>query len=150
MAVSSYLPETIGGTLVAAVFAHPDEARAAIASLRDSGVRPQDISVIAGDRSTSERIAGDRAWTPYRQPPRGRLARLLARLPRPKKRLPKDIRRRYGGDIAEGRSVVVVVAGGQPPDTLRALMVGADGRSVQAWWSPPVDIFAPPEEAGPF
>ncbi len=142
MAVSSYLPDVAGGIVVAASF--PDEvaASACLALLASSGVRAQDISVIARDGAIAERLAGDRAWTPARS------AKGIARfLP---SRLPSELRRRYESAVRDGRIVVIVAADGQPPDTLAALFAQAKGEHVEQWWQPPADLFAPPELAGPF
>ncbi|HET8569018.1 MAG TPA: hypothetical protein VFM93_08540 [Candidatus Limnocylindria bacterium] len=147
MAVQSYLPETAGGTLVAAAFGDDDAARGAVDLLHGSGVRPQDISVIARERARAEHVAGDRAWTPWKNERRGGI---LAALPMPGRGLPKELRRRYGDALADRQIVVVAVAGGQPPDTLEALYTQAGGTRVEAWWTGPIGIFAPPEEAGPF
>jgi hypothetical protein len=142
MAVSSYLSDVAGGMVVGASF--PDEAAASagLAVLASSGVRPQDISVIARDGAAAERLAGDRAWTP------GRNARGIARLV--PSRLPSELRDRYGAAMRDGRIVVVVAADGQPPDTLAALFAQAKAEHVEQWWQPPAALFAPPELAGPF
>lgn len=150
MAVQSYLPETVGGVVVAAAFADDHLAQNAVDTLSSSGVRPQDISVIARDRTGAEHIAADKAWTPWRNEPKGLLAKILAALPMPGRGLPREIRKRHGLALREGRIVIAVAAGGQPPDTLEALLSGAGGTGVQSWWSGPVPIFAPPELAGPF
>jgi hypothetical protein len=150
MAVHSYLPDVAGATLVAAAFDDDDAARHAVDVLHASGVRPQDLSVIAGSRVRATHVAGDKAWTPWKNEARGALAALTRALPRPGGALPKELRRRYGPAVAAGRVVVVAVAGGQPPDTLEALFAQARGSDVSSWWSGPVGIFAPPELAGPF
>jgi hypothetical protein len=144
VAVSSYLPETAGGVVVGSSF--PDEAAAgaAIDLLRSSGVRHQDISVIARDAKLARRIAGDRAWTPSRSA-NGLLARLL-----PGSRLPSALRRRYRDALRAGRVVIVVAADGQPADTIAALFAQAKGERVEQWWQEPAALFAPPELAGPF
>lgn len=142
MAVSSYLPETAGGTVVAAAFPGEAAASAAIDLLRSSGVRYQDISVVASDTKLAERLAGGRAWTPSRG---GLLRRLL-----PGQGLPGDLRRRYRDALRDGRVVIVVAEGGQPADTIAALFTQAKGERVEAWWQGPAAIFAPPELAGPF
>jgi hypothetical protein len=147
VAVQSYLDDSSGGAIVGAVFGDDDAAQAAVDLLSGSGVRPQDISVIARDRERATQIAGERAWTPHRRRPSGRIGSLLALA---SGRLPRDVRRRYGKELARGQIVVLAVAGGQPTDTLRALFDQAGGASVDTWWSKPVDIFAPPELAGPF
>lgn len=150
MSVQSYLPETIGGVIVAATFADDHLAQNAVDVLHSSGVRPQDISVIARDRTRATLLAADKAWTPWRNEPTGRLAKLLAALPLPGRGLPREIRKRYGAAIAAGHIIVVVAAGGQPPDTLEALLTQAGGTALESWWSGPLPIFAPPELAGPF
>lgn len=150
MSVQSYLPETIGGVIVAATFADDHLAQNAVDVLHSSGVRPEDVSVIARDRTRATLLAADKAWTPWRNEPTGRLAKLLAALPLPGRGLPKEIRKRHGAAIAAGHIVVVVASGGQPADTLEALLTQAGGSPVESWWSGPVPIFAPPELAGPF
>lgn len=150
MAVQSYLPDSIGGTLVAAEYADDHLAQNAVDVLHSSGVRPQDLCVIARDRATAEHVAADKAWTPWRNESSGRLAKVLELVPRPGRGLPRQIRTRFGRALGAGQIVVVAVAGGQPADTLVALLTQAGGTSVQSWWSRPVGIFAPPELAGPF
>lgn len=144
MAVSSYLPETAGGTVVAAAFRDEAAATAALDLLRASGVRHQDISVVARDGRLADRIAGDRAWTPSRSG-NGLLRRLL-----PGGGLPAPLRRRYGGALRAGSVVFVVAEGGQPADTIAALFAQAKGERIESWWQAPADLFAPPELAGPF
>lgn len=144
MAVSSYLPDVAGGVVVAAAFADEASAAAAVDLLRSSGVRWQDISVVARDRALARRIAADRAWTPYRNR-NGLLHRLLPASP-----LPAELRSRFRDELGEGRIVVVAAADGQPPDTLAALFAQARSPRVEQWWQPPVALFAPPELAGPF
>ena len=144
MALQSYLNDTAGAMVAGATFTSDDAARAAVELLRGAGVRMQDLSVIARDRRRARAIAGDDAWTPARVS-RGVLQRLV---PRP--RLPKDVRRRYGGALRSGDVLVLAVADGQPADTLAALLAQARGERVQQWWQPPCDLFAPPELAGPF
>ncbi len=144
MATSSYLPDVAGGMVVASAFADEASAGAALDLLRSSGVRHQDISVIARDAALADRIAGDRAWTPSRSD-KGPLQRLL-----PGARLPSQVRGRYGDALRSGEIVVLVAAGGQPPDTIAALFAQADGDRIEQWWQPPADLFAPPDLAGPF
>lgn len=144
MAVSSYLSDVAGGTVVASAFADEAAAGTAIDLLRASGVRPQDISVIARDASLADRLAGDRAWTPSRNA-NGLLRRLL-----PGSRLPSDLRKRYRDAIGAGRIVVVVAVDGQPADTIAALFAQAKGDRIEQWWQAPTDLFAPPHLAGPF
>jgi len=143
VATSSYLPDVAGGMVVACAFADEAAASAALDLLRASGVRSQDISVVARDGALAERLAGDRAWTPSRR--NGLLRRLL-----PGSRLPTDLRRRYRDAIGAGKVVVIVAADGQPPDTVAALFAQAQGERVEQWWQSPADLFAPPELAGPF
>ena len=145
MAVSSYLPDVAGGMVAAASFADDDAAERALEILTGSDVRPEEISVIARDEARAARVAGDRAWYPGKDE-RG-LAKLLGRLMH---RLPRDVRQRYRGELDAGRIVVVVASGGQPSDTLAALLVRAGGALVDQWWQEPADLFAPPELAGPF
>ncbi len=148
MAVSSYLPDVAGGMVAAASFASDDDARQAIEILTASDVLPQEISVITRDDARSSRIAGDKAWFPGKDV-RG-LVRLFRRIRLIGGRLPGDIRRRYGADLSGGGVLVVAAAGGQPADTLAALLTRAGGRLVDQWWQEPADLFAPPELAGPF
>lgn len=143
MATSSYLPDVAGGMVVASAFGDAAAASAAIDLLRSSGVRAQDISVVARDRAAAERLAGDRAWTPYRRD--GLLRRFL-----PGGTVPADVRRRYGDALRAGELVVIVAADGQPPDTIAALFGQARARRVEQWWQRPAALFAPPEQAGPF
>jgi len=148
MATTSYLPDVAGAMAAGASFAIDAAAVAAIDLLHDSGVRPQDLSVIARDAKRAAWIARDRAWYPGKGRPGGLLGR-LAQL-RPAGGLPNEIRKRYGAELRVGRVVLVAVAGGQPPDTLAALLAQAGGTAVGQWWQPPSGIFAPPELAGPF
>jgi hypothetical protein len=147
MATMSYLPEVAGAMAAGACFGDDAAARTAVDLLHDSGVRPQDLSVVSSDASRAAGIAGDRAW--YLGKGRGGPLAVLARL-LPGGGLPKEIRSRYGADLRAGRIVLVAVAGGQPPDTLAALLTQAGGTGVGQWWQRPAAIFAPPELAGPF
>ncbi|HUG55834.1 MAG TPA: hypothetical protein VMJ92_02055 [Candidatus Limnocylindrales bacterium] len=147
MATESYLPDVPGGMVTAAAFADDASTHDALRLLGESGVRWQDISVIARSDPRAAALAEGRAWTPSRG--RGRLGALLARL-LPGGGLPGEVRRRYGRALRDGRVVLVVAAGGQPPDTLAALLAQAGGEQVEQWWQPPAPIFAPPELAGPF
>ena len=145
MAVSSYLPDVAGGMVAAASFADAAAAQQAIEVLAGSDVLPQEVSVIAGDDARAARIAGDKAWFP------GKNARGVARLlRRAVGRVPREVRLRYGNEVALGRIVIVAAAGGQPADTLAALLSQAGGSLVDQWWQGPADLFAPPELAGPF
>ncbi|MDE3112031.1 MAG: hypothetical protein KGN00_01760 [Chloroflexota bacterium] len=143
MAVSSYLSEEAGGVVVAASFPHQAAAREALELLRSSGVRWQDISIVARDRGLAERVAGKEAWTPYRND--GLLSRL-----RPGGNVPADLRRRFAGALKRGAIVIAVAADGQPPDTLAALFAQAKAAATEQWWQDPASLFAPPELAGPF
>jgi hypothetical protein len=145
VAVSSYLPDVAGGMVAAASFADDAAAQSAIALLADSDVRPQEISVVARDASRAARIAADRAWYPGKD--EHGPSRLLHRLAH---RQPRAVRTRFGAELAAGRVVVIAAAGGQPADTLAALLARAGGRLVDQWWQEPADLFAPPELAGPF
>jgi ribosomal protein S16 len=145
VAVSSYLPDVAGGMVAAASFEDDAAAQNAIGILADSDVRPQEISVIARDASRASRIAGEGAWYPGKDE-RGP-AKMLHRLGH---RLPSEVRGRYRTELAAGRIVIVAAAGGQPADTLAALLARAGGRLVDQWWQQPADLFAPPELAGPF
>ena len=147
MATASYLPDVAGAMAAGASFGDDAAARAAVGLLHESDVRPQDLSVVTADPRRAAGIAGEQAWYPGKGR-RGPMAMLLRRLPGGG--LPKEIRSRYGADLAAGRIVVVAVAGGQPPDTLAALLTQAGGTGVGQWWQPPAAIFAPPELAGPF
>jgi hypothetical protein len=131
--------------VAAASFADDAAAAKALELLNASDVRPQELSVIARDPARAARIAGQNAWHP------GKGAHGLARLlPRPGRGLPKPLRERYRAELAAGNVVVVAAAGGQPADTLAALLTRAGGRLVDQWWQPPADLFAPPELGGPF
>src|SRR5439155_1022978 len=88
MATTSYLEEAAGGMVTAAAFDDDDAAVSAVTLLRESGVREQDISVIARDRHRAERVAGGRAWLPLKGWS-GIMARLAPALNRC---LPKDNR----------------------------------------------------------
>jgi len=145
VAAYAYLPVVAGGWAAAASFDGDVAAEKAIGILVDSDVRPEEISVIARDTSRAARIAGERAWYPGKDA-RGP-AKLFGRLVH---RLPRDVRQRYRAELAAGRIVVVAAAGGQPADTLAALLTPAGGRLVGQWWPGPGDRFAPPELAGPF
>ncbi len=142
MATSSYLPDVAGGMVVGSSFADWSAAGAALDLLRSSGVRAQDISVLARDAALARRIAGDRAWTPARRD--GLLRRLL---PAP---LPSQVKERYRDALRSGKIVILVAADGQPPDTIAALFAQAQADRIETWWQPPADLFAPPELAGPF
>jgi len=132
--------------VVGSAFADEASASAAIDLLRSSGVRAQDISVVARDKAVAARIAGDRAWTPSRNGAGPAMLRGL--LPGP--RLPGDVRRRYGDALRSGNVVVLAAADGQPPDTIAALFSQAGAARIEQWWQAPAAIFAPPELAGPF
>lgn len=151
MATVSYLDAVAGGMVAGAAFSDDDAAVQAVTLLRGSGVREQDVSVLAADPKRAALVAGDRAWLPYREwhGARTMLARLLSRV-LPGGGLPKEIRQRYAAALRSGQIVVVAAAGGQPPDTIAALLTQARGEAVAQWWQMPSRIFAPPELAGPF
>ena len=142
MATQSYLPDVAGGMVVGSAFADEAVASAALDLLRSSGVRSQDLSVLALDDALARRLAGDRAWTPSRRD--GLLKRLMPA------RLPSQVKERYRDALRSGKIVVLVAADGQPPDTIAALFAQANAERIQTWWQPPADLFAPPELAGPF
>ena len=129
MAVSSYLPDVAGGMVAAACFVDDSAAQQGIEILAGSDVRPPEISVIARDDARGARIAGDKAWYPGKDT--AGFARLLRMMPG---RLPRDVRRRYGKELAAGRIIIVAAAGGQPSDTLAALLSQAGGGLVGQWW----------------
>jgi len=52
--------------------------------------------------------------------------------------------------LRSGKVVVIAAAGGQPPDTIAALLEQVRGEAVGQWWQSPCYLFAPPELAGPF
>lgn len=145
MATTSYLTEAAGGMVTAAAFDDDDAAVSAIGLLRESGVREQDISVLARDRRRAELVAGDRAWVPGKGW-RGMMSRLTLL----RGGVPKDVKERYAKAIRSGQIVIVVAAGDQPPDTIAALLRQARGDLVDMWWQKPTYLFAPPELAGPF
>lgn len=151
MATASYLEAAAGGMVSAAAFDDDDAAVQAVTLLRESGVREQDITVLAADRERAALVAGDRAWLPFREwrGVRARLATTLARV-LPGDGVPKEIRQRYGRALRSGQIVVIAAAGGQPADTIAALFEQARGASVEQWWQSPSRLFAPPEIAGPF
>ena len=146
MATTSYLEEAAGGMVTAAAFDDDDAAVTAVTLLRESGVREQDISVIASDRHRAELVAGDRAWLPLKGW-HGLMARVAGLMGGG---LPKDVRKRYAKALHDGKIVVAVAAGTQPPDTIAALLTQSHGDLVDTWWQQPTMLFAPPELAGPF
>ena len=131
--------------VAAASFDDDVTAEKAVAILAESDVLPTEISVVTRDPGRAVHIAGDRAWYPGKDE-RG-VAKLLHRFAY---RLPPAVLRRYAKELDAGRVVIVAAAGGQPADTLAALLARAGGRSVDQWWQAPADLFAPPELAGPF
>jgi hypothetical protein len=147
MATTSYLEAVSGGMVAAAAFSDDDAAVQAVTLLRESGVREQDICVLASSRERAELVTGGRAWLPGKGwgGLRYRLRKLL-----PGGIIPRDVRKRYAKALNEGKIVVVAAAGGQPPDTIAALLEQARGEAVEQWWQQPTYIFAPPELAGPF
>ena len=147
MATTSYLEAVSGGMVAAAAFSDDDAAVQAVTLLRDSGVREQDICVLARDAHRAELVAGGRAWLPGKSwgGMRYRLRKLL-----PGGIIPRDVRKRYSTALSEGKIVILAAAGGQPPDTIAALFEQARGETVEQWWQQPTYLFAPPELAGPF
>jgi len=147
MATTSYLEAVSGGMVAAAAFSDDDAAVQAVTLLRESGVREQDIVVLANEPKRAELVAGGRAWLPGKGwgGLRYRLRKML-----PGGIIPRDVRKRYASALNEGKIVVVAAADGQPPDTIAALMQQARGEAVDQWWQTPTYIFAPPELAGPF
>jgi hypothetical protein len=131
--------------VAAASFADDIAAQKALAILADSDVRPQEISVIARDPVRAARIAGEQAWYPGKNE-RG-LVKLLGKVVH---RLPREVRERYRKELDASGIVIVAAAGGQPAETLAALLSRAGGSLVDQWWQAPADLFAPPELAGPF
>ncbi|HKW78340.1 MAG TPA: hypothetical protein VJQ09_04510 [Candidatus Limnocylindria bacterium] len=151
MATASYLEAVAGGMVSGAAFDDDDAAVQAVTLLRDSGVREQDITVLAAHPERASLVAGDRAWLPFKRwrGLRVLLAKVLT-LVLPGAGLPKEVRERYGRALRSGQIVVIAVAGGQPPDTIAALFEQARGEQVDQWWQSPNYLFAPPELAGPF
>jgi len=147
MATASYLEAVAGGMVAGAAFDDDDAAVQAVTLLRASGVREQDITVIAADPKRAALVAGERAWVPFKK--WGGLRTLLAKL-MPGGRVPKEVRQRYGKALKAGKIVVVAAAGGQPSDTIAALFEQSRGAAVDQWWQAPCYLFAPPELAGPF
>ena len=147
MATTSYLEAVSGGMVAAAAFSDDDAAVQAVTLLRESGVREQDIGVLANNSQRAELVAGGRAWLAGKgwRGLRFRLRKLL-----PGGIIPRDVRKRYAQALSEGKIVVVAAADGQPPDTIAALLHQARGEAVEQWWQTPTYIFAPPELAGPF
>jgi hypothetical protein len=147
MATTSYLEAVAGGMVAAAAFSDDDAAVQAVTLLSGSGVREQDIAVLASDAQRAELVAGGRAWLPGKGwgGLRYRVRRLL-----PGGIIPRAVRKRYGNALGSGQIVVVAAAGGQPPDTIAALLEQARGEVVEQWWQQPTYLFAPPELAGPF
>jgi hypothetical protein len=151
VATASYLEAAAGGMVTGAAFEDDDAAVQAVTLLITSGVREQDISVIATDPERALLVAGDRAWVPFKRwrGLRALASKVLARI-LPSRGLPKEVRERYGRAVRSGKVVVVAAAGGQPPDTIAALLTQARGEDVEQWWQSPAYLFAPPELAGPF
>jgi hypothetical protein len=151
MATTSYLEAMAGGMVAGASFEDDDAAVQAVTLLRDSGVREQDITVLAADPERAALIAGDRAWLPLKKwrGLRVLLAKVIAKVV-PGARLPKEVRERYGRALRSGQIVVIAAADGQPPDTIAALLEQARGAAIDKWWQSPAYLFAPPELAGPF
>src|SRR3979411_816761 len=109
MATTSYLEAVSGGMVAAAAFSDDDAAVQAVTLLRESGVREQDISVLASDAHRAELVAGGRAWLPGKGwgGLRYRLRKLL-----PGGIIPRDVRKSYAKALGEGKIVVVAAAGG--------------------------------------
>jgi hypothetical protein len=133
--------------VAAAAFSDDDAAVQAVTLLRESGVREQDVSVVANNKERAVLAAGGRAWLPGKRwgGIRYRMRGLL-----PGGIIPRDVRKRYANALNEGKIVVVAAADGQPPDTIAALLEQARGENVEQWWQQPTYLFAPPELAGPF
>jgi hypothetical protein len=150
MATASYLDAVAGGMVTGAAFDDDDAAVQAVTLLRESGVREQDITVLAADRERAQLVAGDRAWLPFKSwhGLRALLAKIVAKVFGGG--LPKQVRERYARALRSGQIVVIAAAGGQPPDTIAALFEQARGEAVDQWWQSPTYLFAPPELAGPF
>lgn len=146
MAVQSYLPETAGGMVVGGAFDADATADAALELLHSSGIRPQDISVVARDAQRASGLARGRAWTPSRNASGPSVLRRLM----PGGGLPGTVKRRYGDVLRTGGVVVLVAADGQPADTVAALLAQAKASLIDQWWQDPAALFAPPEQAGPF
>ena len=132
--------------IVGGVFDDDASLRAALELLRASGVRAQDISVLARSDARADGLAGGQAWTPSRN---GSGPRALRRL-MPGGGLPSEVKRRFGEPLRRDKLIVLVAADGQPPDTLAALLEQAKAARIQQWWQSPAALFAPPELAGPF
>src|SRR6266508_755352 len=104
MATTSYL-EAVSGGMVAAAFSDDDAAVQAVTLLRESGVREQDISVLASDAQRADLVSGGRTWLPGQgwRGLRYRLRKLL-----PGGIIPRDVRTRYRSEERrvgkEGRS----------------------------------------------
>jgi len=56
-----------GGMVAGAAFDDDDAAVQAVTLLRESGVREQDITVLAADPERAAMVAGDRAWLPFKK-----------------------------------------------------------------------------------
>src|ERR1700687_3019761 len=110
MATTSYLEAVSGGMVAAAAFSDDDAAVQAVTLLRESGVREQDIAVLASDAHRAELAAGGRAWLPGKgwSGLRYRLRTLL-----PGGIIPRDVRKRYAKALSEGKIVVIAAADGE-------------------------------------
>jgi len=64
MATTSYLEAVSGGMVAAAAFSDDDAAVQAVTLLRESGVREQDICVLANNSQRADLVSGGRAWLP--------------------------------------------------------------------------------------
>jgi hypothetical protein len=139
VAIQSYLPERAGGLVAAGAFASEEAAAAAVRMLRQVGMRWQDIVVLTKDARRAQRVARDNgAWTPRR-------TGILPFSPR----IPRSIKRRYGGALSEGGVIVIVAEDGQKSDTLAAVLERAGAVKVMTWWQEPSGLFPPPEMGGP-
>src|SRR3989442_15171565 len=130
---ASYLEEVAGGMVAAAAFEDDDAAVSAIKVLRDSGVREQDISVIAKDRRRALLVAGDRAWVPGKGWG-GLLSRLVRLL---NGGIPRDVTRRYRKALRSGQIVIVVAAGHHPPYPITAHPQQWPGEPIHLWGRQP-------------
>src|SRR2546422_8721085 len=141
MAVNSYLPERAGAFVAAGAFPDETSAIAGVRALRNVGLRPLDVTVIAADEDRARRVAAEgEAWT-----------RRRPRLPLPFRfSLPGTVRRRYGRALDAGKIVVIAASDGQPAPTLATILERvAKAEDVATWWQEPASIFPPAEEGGP-
>ena len=121
MATTSYLEAVAGGMVAGAAFSDDDAAVQAVTLLSQSGVREQDICVLARNAQRAELVAGGRACAAGKG------------LGRPRYRLRKVLPGAHPRDVASAmrpRSTRQARrhrrGGGQPPDNdRRALPSGA-------------------------